>query len=199
MNNLALIAEDLTLESIESLAWRLLRDGAEGQFDVFRFPVLATRSADGVDARVVVLRRVDRGSRMLEFHTDRRSAKTGQLAASAEMSWVFYDPETRLQLRVRGSGGLCDDEQHLEARWSALSDHTRKGYAQELSPGTRVDQIIHGAPCAHVEDTHLGRPNFAVVECLVREIEWLLLSRRGHQRAVMSCVDGQWSSSWLMP
>ena len=191
--------EKPALDEIKTLSWKLLREGARGTNSPFRFPVLATRTENGVDARILVLRQAEEAGRTLEFHTDRRSAKINQLAQNNSMTWVFYDAQHKLQLRIGGSGGLCTDSSVVDARWNELRSHTKRAYAQQLTPGTLVDEIVDGAPCAHIEDPEQGRSNFAVVRCVVSEIEWLLLSRGGHQSAIVSYAGEGWSSSWVMP
>lgn len=187
------------LEEINPLSWALLREGVANTASSLRFPVLATATSEGVDARVLVLRRVDELHQTLEFHTDKRSAKVRQIKNSPYATWVFYDPARKLQLRVKSTAQLCVGGQALDATWKALSEHTKRAYGQELIPGTPVNEIRHGAPCPHIENAQIGKTNFAVIECKVHEIEWLVLSRTGHQSALLRSTPAGWSSTWIMP
>ncbi|MFK8029314.1 MAG: pyridoxamine 5'-phosphate oxidase family protein [Gammaproteobacteria bacterium] len=189
--------EHTPLEQIARTSWQLLRNGIASN-GAFRFPVLATATTDAVDARVLVLRRADEASQTLEFHTDVRSAKVGQLDGNKQAIWVFYDHTSKLQVRVRTTAEVGCDEL-ANARWLELNDHTKRAYAQLLAPGTPVDELHNAAPCSHVENVETGRPNFAVVVCTVSEIEWLLLSRAGHRRALSKLSGTEWSTSWIMP
>ncbi len=199
MNDRSVTVADARLDTIGEICWMLLEDSAQSASHPMRFPVLATSSPETVDARVLVLRRADKAQRTLEFHTDRRSAKLIQLEHHAAMAWVFYDPTHKLQLRAYGRGAASTDQSLINDRWQALNVHTRRAYAQVLSPGTPVDEIREGAPCAQIEDAEQGKPNFTVVQCVVDRIEWLMLSRAGHQRAVVQFDGTEWSSSWIMP
>ena len=187
------------LDEINPLSWALFREGVESATSPLRFPVLATATLEGVNARVLVLRRVDEAYRTLEFHTDKRSAKVQQIKNKPDVTWVFYDPARKLQLRVKSTAYISVDGRALDATWKALSIHTKRAYAQELVPGTAVKEIRNGAPCPHVENPEVGKANFAVVECRVREIEWLVLSRTGHQSALVQSTPDGWSSTWIMP
>ena len=162
MTNRSLNVEEITLDAIGDLCWVLLDESVQSSSGPMRFPVLATTSNNTVDARVLVLRRVDKVGRTLEFHTDKRSAKISQIESDADMIWVFYDPVNKLQLRARGTGAICTNQTLIESRWRALNLHTQRAYAQELAPGKRVDAIHDGAPCAHVENAETGKANFAV-------------------------------------
>lgn len=190
--------EHVSLEQIAGVSWALLREGIATN-GALRFPVLATNTLDGTDARVLVLRRADEASQTLEFHTDSRAAKVAQIDANNQAVWVFYDHARKLQIRVRSTGVVCTDAAVVDARWFELGDHTKRAYAQTLRPGTPVDELRHAAPCPHIEDAETGKPNFAVVVCNVNEIEWLVLSRAGHKRAVSRYTGSEWSSSWVMP
>lgn len=190
--------DNVDLNQIEPLSWALLNEGIESN-GPFRFPVLATPTGDGVDARVLVLRHADRASRLLEFHTDRRASKVADIEAFSKACWVFYDPQCKLQLRIQSQGRRVTHKADIDRRWEALSVHTQRAYAQELSPGLEVETLKDAAPCPHVEDPRSGRENFAVVVCEVEEIRWLKLSRSGHQSAVVRFDGSRWSSSWVMP
>ena len=56
-------------------AWQMIGRGVQDRRSAFHTPVLATQSADGPQARVLVLRAFDLATRALTFHTDTRSAK----------------------------------------------------------------------------------------------------------------------------
>ncbi len=190
---------DLGLNRILPLSWTLLEEGAQCAQSPFRYPLLATATADGVDARVLVLRRVDSVERILEFHTDKRSAKVQQIQDNPNVIWVFYDPVRKLQLRVRGDARVIQDDRLLDATWAALGEHTKRAYAQKLTPGTPVEEIVDGAPCPFVEDPESGRANFMAIECEIDFVEWLLLDRGGHRSAIARYASPGWSSTWVMP
>ena len=72
-------------DSIYEELWRLLEEGSSNRRHPFHTPVLATSMSSGdPDLRTVVLRRVDRGRRLVCCHTDARSPKVGRYAAPTE-------------------------------------------------------------------------------------------------------------------
>jgi hypothetical protein len=86
---------DATLEAILAAAWDLLERGARRASEDWHWPVLASVDAReperaAADARVVVLRRAERGPRELEIHGDARSHKLAQLEAAPRACLVFH-------------------------------------------------------------------------------------------------------------
>ncbi|PWG73847.1 pyridoxamine 5'-phosphate oxidase, partial [Enterococcus hirae] len=71
-----------SLADLEARCWYLLEADAGDAGRGLATPVLATVGTDGsAAARTVVLRSATKVSRLLTFHTDRRSAKLREIAA----------------------------------------------------------------------------------------------------------------------
>ena len=60
------------LEEIQNKYWSMLNDAVTNRGSPFRIPVFICAHQDEVDGRIVVLRKSDRGNKLLQFHTDLR-------------------------------------------------------------------------------------------------------------------------------
>lgn len=140
----------------------------------WRTPVLVT-GGPFPDGRVVVLRRFQRDPDRLTFFTDVRSPKWQALRADPRVTWVFYHPVRRLQVRVRALASLTQDPGLLEADWRSLSEASRREYAAATEPGSpwRGDAGLSEAEAVR---------NFGVVVSEAQAWDCLQLGRDGHCR-----------------
>lgn len=156
---------------------------------------MATASADVPDARVMVLRAVDRAAHTLVFYTDVRAAKVAVLAANPRVAVTGYDLATRLQLRLHGDASVATGGSAVDAAWAALPGHGRTAYQSIDSPGTPVGH----PPTAPRVPPDGGRARFAVVTVVLDRFEWLDLAAPGHRRAVYVRDGAAWRGCWLVP
>jgi len=200
LQNTPVTPEDrVSLDKIPQQIWSLLGEAVADNGHPFRTPVIATSNKHGPEARIVVLRRIDAERRHLECHTDVRSGKISQLTSDDAIAWVFYDAVQRIQVRARGVARIYHQDEYSRNRWTTLSEHQKREYAQTLPPGKKV-----GSETAHHRrhgdaDPDSGLGNFAVISSCIHELEWLQLARAGHRRALMVFTDQHWSAQWLMP
>ena len=191
-------APHIDLSSAAQTMLSMLSEAVTNPAHPFRSPILATTDGAKPHARTVVLRSVDDAARVLECHTDRRSAKMQHLRDHPSLCWTFYDPASRVQIVAHGNASLHFDDDHAERRWASLSVHQQRGFAQVLPPGQRVERIEGAAPCPGA-DANAGRQNFTVVRSVVDSLEWLSLHRDGHVRAMARFAGERWSAQWIMP
>ena len=176
-------------------AFRLLGRGVADRRCAFHTPVLGTVGLDGAPAlRTVVLRGFAAATRGLRVHTDRRSGKIGEIARNPCVSLLFYDPGSRIQLRVGGAASVHFDDEAADAAWAASQRQSRFCYAITVAPGTRVE-----APLPAPASDSGGRPNFAVVNVAFDRLEWLWLASEGHRRALFTWQGDACAASWLCP
>jgi pyridoxamine 5'-phosphate oxidase len=187
-------------------AWRQLERGVTNRNAPFHTPVVATLDADGApDARVMVLRQVDPIRRTLRFHSDARSPKAVNLAASKPASVLAYDPRRKLQLRLQGQASFASKGPLANAAWAASSLSSRRCYLSSEAPGVAVATPTSGLPdgmeerSPTLEESQAGRANFGVLVVDVEAIDWLYLAHQGHRRARFSWDSGQLAATWLMP
>ncbi|MBC7649771.1 MAG: pyridoxamine 5'-phosphate oxidase family protein [Vitreoscilla sp.] len=189
-------------------AWQMVGRGVQDRRSAFHTPVLATQGADGPQARVLVLRAADVALRSLTFHTDTRSAKLPELANDGRVAVTFYDAARKVQLRLNGVASVHANDALSHQRWAASRPSSLRCYLG-AQPGAISDAPTSGLP-AQVEgrepELHelvVAEPNFAVLQIVVRRMEWLHLHTRGQRRALFTWVDGGeqgiCTMQWLNP
>ena len=182
--------------------------GVQDRHSAFHTPVLATQSAEGSQARVLVLRAADVAARALTFHTDTRSAKLPELAVDSRAALVFYDGGRKVQLRLKGSISVHANDSLSHLRWIGSRPSSLRCYLG-AQPGNTSPGQTSGLP-AHVEGREpdvqelvSAEPNFAVLQLSVQRLEWLHLHSRGQRRALFTWADAPASSRcdmrWLKP
>lgn len=194
-----------TLPDTWALCWDLLDEGANLARVPFHTPVLATVSAAGPEVRTVVLRAADRDARTLTCHTDARSAKYQEIRGDRRVSWLFYDPARKLQVRIHALADVCNDGAPAEDRWARVRTGSRRCYLSEQPPGARLPVAGNALPPElqtrrpTPEESESGRPNFAVVQSRVLSLDCLYLDSAGHRRARFDCADGAPEGRWVAP
>jgi pyridoxamine 5'-phosphate oxidase len=191
------------LASIWSTIWDELHAGTRSGLHPWHLGVLGTlNDAQGSDTRMVVLRQVDPAARSLCFHTDLRSPKVRQLRQDGRVSWLFYHPGERVQLRMQAEARLHVDDAIADERWAASSLDSRRCYLAPASPGTDFDQPfinlpddLRGGPPTQAR-SEAGRVHFAAVITTVSEIDWYFLHADGHLRCHFRCSREGWQAVW---
>lgn len=146
--------------------------------------------------RTVVLRQVDPAVRVISFHTDLRSPKVSMIRLNRRVAFCFNDGFDQVQLRVFGEAEVRTAGTDVDHAWRSLPPTTRAAYAQLEAPGTTIDRW---KPRPSASDD-AGRQNFAVVRCVIREIDWLKLDPAGHYRIRFTYGgDGSLGWAWLAP
>ncbi len=187
--------------------WRLLEEGVRNRDHGFHLPAVASLGRDGWPAvRTVVLRGVERSSRSLRFHSDRRSPKLAELAAEPRVSLLFYDPAELTQLRVSAQASIHGSDAVADAAWQATGLFSRRCYLQEPGPSQPVAGPTSALPrglaarAPEVLESEAGRANFTVVLCRIEAIDWFYLNASGHRRARFAWdADGRLEAGWLAP
>jgi hypothetical protein len=185
-------------ESLNHQVWMLLSRVCGERDNPMRFGVLATVAEnDSPTARTVVLRRVDTARRELWFHTDRRSPKVREIARDGRVSWLLYEPQAKVQLRLSGTAFVHTEGVDADALWRDVPPPVRTTYQSPLSPGTAIPTTHQNVPDAGGE---AGREHFAAVCVRVDAIDYLQLRPEGHRRMRISCADvSSIRGEWLTP
>ena len=187
-------------------AWQMIGRGVQDRRSACHTPVLATQSADGPQARVLVLRAFDMGNRTLSFHTDTRSAKLPELTADPRVALTFYDAARKAQVRINGTASVHAGDALSHQRWAASRPSSLRCYLG-AKPGAVSSEPTSGLP-AHVmgrepelADLAGAEAYFAVLQVTVHRLEWLHLHTRGQRRALFVWGDGvqDCSMQWLNP
>jgi pyridoxine/pyridoxamine 5'-phosphate oxidase len=82
--------------------WKHLDLGVLQRRHPFHQPVFGTICDNAPDLRMVVLRRFWRRPPRLAFHAHNGSPKINQIKANPNVYWLFYHPEEKLQVRIKG-------------------------------------------------------------------------------------------------
>lgn len=160
-------------------AWARLAPG--------RYVVLATTARNGAEARMLVLRGADREAERLMLHTDAATAKVAELAAHPRATLLAWDPDDKVQIRVRVT---VEPRPGTTAEWAALGETARRLYGGFPEPGAPID---------NPEDHELvpDPARFRVLMARVEEIETLRLGHP-HARAVFRRDEG-FRGTWVAP
>lgn len=187
------------LTALRQESWRRLALAPAVPADPFRLPGLATVQAGWPAARVVVLRRVGEATRELEFHTDIRSPKIGELRACPRVAWLFHDPVARVQIRATARAEIHFQDEVAGAAWGAVPSANAVTYASPRAPGEEQEDPESPLEIAAGIDSSAGQSNFALVRTTVEQLDWLWLRDTGHVRAAFAWADGHWNARWLTP
>ncbi len=193
-----------SLADLERDVWQQLSAALTRDKDGFKTMTLATCTATGADARMVVLRQVDEKHKYIWFHTDARAEKVIQLEAHPNAALLFWDEERQVQLRLITETRLHTDDYVSDEQWEGVWAGGRKTYLSERTPGSEQPNPYPGFP-EHLgenlptqEESEAGRKNFAVIECRVLIMEYLHLSRSGQTRAEFQ-YEPVGKMVWLAP
>lgn len=182
------------LKSLPDEIWRLLFASVEDPLHPWRTPVLGTVDEKGECAlRTIVLRRVNPVERKLVVYTDRRSPKVSHLENQPRVEWLFYDPASRVQVRLAGRLVVSQDETLNDLLWRETPEANRRNYRTSAAPGAPLEMETP------MHDTSTGRENFCVLEGSVDAMDYLQLLPEQHLRAQWTWQSGEWSGSWVVP
>lgn len=185
--------------------WTRWGRGSADRRSAFHTPVVGTIDANGNPTqRVMVLRKTDRATSTLRFHTDQRSGKAVQVDGH-RVSVIGYDAGAKIQVRASGAAALMTQGDTVDTAWAATSASGRRSYLTTLPPGSISPLPTSGLPTAIEtrmplnEETLPGRANFSLVLVTLDRLEWLHLAHDGHRRVAFDRTGDAWQGSWLVP
>ena len=191
------------LEEIQNKYWSMLDDAVTNRASPFRIPVFICGYQGETDGRIVVLRKSDRKSNLLQFHTDLRSPKVDILKQNQIASLLFYDKEEKIQLRVKVECEVNNQNSTTEESWKKTQHISRRCYLTDDAPGTISNNPTSGMISKledfdyTMEQSEDGYKNFTVIQCKIQSIEWLYLAAKGHRRAKFDIEKKE--ETWLIP
>ena len=171
--------------------WTRLESAPRRPGEPFRTPTVATVSPRGrAEVRTVVLRAASAASRTLVLHTDTASAKYLAIRHSPHTALCFWDPHTRVQVRLNADAYI-EEGSDVKDMLAAMKSHQRRQYATSPPPGT---------PIPEPEAYEYGRPHrFARILCVARTMDVLWLTRPRHRRLHIDWSAPELRSTWLVP
>ena len=186
---------ELTLLEAENL----ISDGVENSKSMFHTPVLSSFVEKTISTRTVVLREFDSKNRTLRFHTDSRSGKIEELKENSISSVHGYDPDLKVQIRLKGKTLLHIDNEISKKAWAESREMSKMCYSVKDSPGNKISSPEPFDLIKEEIDIELGYNNFAVLHFSYDSLEFLFLKGAGHRRSLFDWSSDQLESSWLIP
>ncbi len=192
-------------ETLLQEIWNGLERGVADSHHAFHTPVLGTFSQRGISLRTVVLRKAQPAQRTLICHTDVRSDKVTELRQNEAVSWMFYSPEDKIQIRAEGTAKVYHQDEIAQEGWQNSRLSSRRAYVALTGPGTPTPEPESGLPdflidrSPTLEESEAGWPNFAVIVCTIERFDWLYLAAKGHQRAQFSWNGTAFDATWTIP
>ena len=191
------------LKEIQNKYWSMLEEAVVNRGSPFRIPVFICTDQNEIDGRIVVLRKSDRKNNILQFHTDFRSSKVNIIKQNNNASLVFYDKEEKIQLRVKVSCIVNNQNNITDEAWKKTQHISRRCYLTDDAPGTISKKPTSGMISKledfdyTMEQSEIGYKNFTVIQCKIQSFEWLYLAAKGHRRAKFDIEKK--TESWLVP
>jgi 3-hydroxyisobutyrate dehydrogenase len=198
--------DSLALPGIETDIWNLLTAGSKNPKEAFYTGTLGTRSPGGVKLRTVVIREVNTQERQIICYSDKRAAKVPEIQINPSISFLFWDAEKRIQLRISGTAIVDMNNEIADKHWQQTTPSNRRSYMAIPAPGTLLDYPASGlspdldAREPTLEESEQSKVNFAVIVSNVHEIDFLHLGSKGHRRAIFRYEKALLKeSSWMVP
>jgi hypothetical protein len=195
----------LSFEEVLNETWLMLQRGTDRFNDPFHWPVLGSSGKDGPGLRTVILRQFNLSERILVCHTDSRAEKVHEISSNANVSWLFYHPKKKIQLRISGPATLHTDDSFADEQWTATKLTGRLNYCAIEPPGTAIDYPASGLPDLLVNkaptllESEKGRRNFLVIAGRIDSLDWLQLNILGNRRARFDWTPSGLNATWLVP
>ena len=150
---------ELTLLKAENL----ISDGVNNSKSLFHTPVLSTFINNTISTRTVVLREFNAKKRILRFHTDSRSGKIEELKENSISSIHGYDPELKVQVRLKGKTSIHVDDEISKKAWTQSREMSKMCYSIKDSPGKKISSPEPFDLVKEEINIELGYENFAVL------------------------------------
>ena len=193
--------EDFT--EIKKKIWSMLSNAVKDRSSPFRIPVFSCGDNTNIESRIVVLRKSDEDNNLVQFHSDIRSDKINILKKNPKASFLFYDKELKIQVRLKVEAIINHNNDVTKQSWEKTQHISRKCYLVNNGPGTVSDEPTSGLKPEldnfdyTKEQSEEGYKNFTVIQCKIKSIEWLYLAAKGHRRARFDLENNK--DNWLVP
>ncbi len=188
------------LHQILDDCWRMLFRATQDKKSPLRTPAFVSVSPEGLpQARTLVLRKVERQTRLLRAYTDARAEKVSDLRAQPEVVWLFYHPRQQQQLRLRATVHIHHNDPTTAHIWQQLPPFARKNYATQQPPGTPTEALTNGLLPDWQAQTDAAYAHFVVLDTFVYAIDWLYLHPEVQHRARFRWQNDDWQKYWCIP
>ena len=188
---------------IKKKIWLMLDDAITNRASQFRIPTFICGNQSDFDGRIVVLRKSDQHNNIVQFHSDIRSDKIEKLKNNPKAAMLFYDKDEKIQVRLKIECVINHNNDITKESWSKTQHISRKCYLVENGPGSESEIPTSGLKSEldnfefTMKQSEEGYKNFTVIQCKIKQIEWLYLAAKGHRRARFDLETKK--DTWLVP
>ena len=188
-------------EEILDKIWDELILGLNSGKHPFHIFTVSTVKNNKPDSRSVVLRGVDKENKSISFHTDLRSKKILQIKESENICALFYDKDSKIQLRIYGSAIKETNSLLIKEKWNSSKEMSKLCYLNKISPGEVINEpkdYLYGKE--ELNNIELGIKNFSIINIKISQIDWLSLNHEGHQRMLINYTsNNKIEFDWVAP
>lgn len=185
--------------------WKHLDLGTLDREHPFHTPVFGTICDNAPEMRMVVLRRFWRRPPRLAFHAHAGSPKIRHIQANPKIYWLFYHPQEKFQIRIRGTAEIHTNDDLHEEQWLATELFSRRCYVG-APPSQPSEKPTSGLPDDLIDrkptpaESEQGKANFVVISSTIDEIDCYELNVKGHRRSLFEWHEnGELHTKWLTP
>lgn len=189
---------------IYTLAVRAIDIGIHSRTHPYHLVSVANMGDSGFpELRTVVLRYHNMEERFVAFHTDIRSPKIKAMRLNPKVSLLMYDPEAKIQLRLKGLATIHHKDPFSDSQWENTRPMSKYCYLTKQGSGSIVENRHEcGVDSKQVvinEDLldRVAYEHFAVVKCAYFQLDYTRLASNGHERAILDwnekgLLKGEW-------
>ena len=181
--------------------WDELTLGLNSGKHPFHIFSVSTVKNNKPDSRTVVLRAVEKENKSISFHTDLRSKKVLQIKESENICALFYDKDSKIQLRIYGSASKETDSLLIKEKWNSSKEMSKLCYLNKIPPGEVINEskdYLYGKE--ELNNIELGIKNFSIINIKISQIDWLSLNHEGHQRILINYTsNNKIEFDWVAP
>ena len=125
--------------------------------------------------------------------------KIDELKENSISSIHGYDPDLKVQIRLKGKTYIHIEDEISKNAWSQSREMSKVCYSVKHSPGLKISSPESFDIVKEEIDIELGYENFAVLLFCYDSLEFLFLKGAGHRRSLFDWSSNQLKSSWLIP
>ncbi|MER0441327.1 pyridoxamine 5'-phosphate oxidase family protein [Emticicia sp. W12TSBA100-4] len=173
------------LQEIEKQIWLLLQESVKTAKSAFHQGIIATINNYFPEQRTVVLRNINLEEKTLRFHTDIRSEKINHLRQNDALSWLFYDAELKLQLRIYTKATIHHTNDIADRAWENSRLASKMCYTTQAKSGSILSEpemIDVNKKDVEQELLDFAYNNFCVIETKAFAMDFVFLNAKGNKR-----------------
>ncbi len=192
----------MSLNTVHNKIWKFLEEGITDSKSGFHFPTISTIDKNGYpSSRTVVLRKIEKKSKIISFNTDIRSNKWLEIKNNNKVSVNIYDATKKTQIRILGMAILNYKNASWDSAWELTPNMSRECYSTPYSPSTIIqkpEDIDNNLKNITDKQFDKFKINFGRIDIHINSLDWLYLIHSGHRRARF-IYNKKISMSWLAP